>query len=60
MEATAHTQGGQPEMDPNMLAMMEGSAKLKEWFTKHPDEKSTAELPMDKKKNSSSLTMLKT
>lgn len=33
-----------------MIAMMEGNSKLKEWFTAHPDEKSTAELPMDKKK----------
>lgn len=50
MEKPAPAPEIQPEMDPNMMMMMEGNAKLKEWFTKHPDEKSTAELSMDEKK----------
>ena len=49
MEKTTVAQG-QPELDPTLQAMMEGNVKLKEWFTQYPDEKSTADLPKDKKK----------
>ena len=50
MEKTQVATLGKPDLDPNAQKEMEGNAKLREWFTKHPDEKSTLELTLEEKK----------